>query len=89
MEQNIQYNVAMLGDEGAFEKARVYMQNFMPFERGNPDGWALSKEDIRYVGKCQVLKALSKDVAVLAAKTLRNIEGLLVLNPSVSELEVS
>ena len=82
-----QYNLAMIGTKDLFDKARAYAQRFMPFKQGEPDGWVFSKEDIPYVGTCQVLKTLSKDVAELAAKAFKNIEGLLVLTPVISELE--
>jgi len=82
-----QYNIVLIGAERVLEKARAYAQKFMPFEFGNPKGWVFSKEDIPYVGECQVLKILSEEIAELAAKTLRGIEGLLVLNPAVSALE--
>jgi hypothetical protein len=85
-----QYNVVMIGDKAQLSKARVYMQNFMPFERGNPDGWVLSKENLKYVGECHALKTINKEVAELVTKTLRNIErlaGLVVLDPAISKLE--
>jgi hypothetical protein len=77
----------MIGDKARLAKARVYMQQFMPFEYGNPNGWILSKENIEYIGKCHVLKTIKKEVAELATRTLRSIEGLFILGPTVSELE--
>ena len=85
-----QYNMVMVGSESALQKARAYAQKFMPFnEHGDPNGWVFSKETMRYIGECQVLKTIRKKVAETAAEAFKSIEGLLILPIATSKLEVN
>ena len=84
-----QYNVAIIDKEGqAWEKIAMYAQRIMPYdESGNANRWAFSRENLPYVGEVLVLKTLNRDTADLVHEEFDGLEGVVTLEPTVSEWE--